>query len=107
VATYAEYLRSAERRGIDFNLTCDQFIEIVGGECIYCGDVRNIGVDRIDSEVGYVIENAVPCCAHCNERKGRCSLEQFAYKAIEIRIVRYMRTKGIRVSVNTISSHVD
>ena len=32
--------------------------------------VKVLGVDRIDSNTGYVLENLVPCCFVCNQIKG-------------------------------------
>ena len=33
-------------------------------------DVRVLGVDRVDSSLGYVAGNLVPCCFVCNQIKG-------------------------------------
>lgn len=33
-------------------------------------DVRVLGVDRIDSSLGYAVGNLVPCCFVCNQIKG-------------------------------------
>lgn len=34
--------------------------------CIYCGDTKNIGCDRIDNSKGHIKSNVVPCCYSCN-----------------------------------------
>lgn len=41
--------------------------------CYYCGHPLNetgIGLDRLDSDRGYVLDNVVPCCGTCNMAKG-------------------------------------
>lgn len=71
---YCEYKNNAKRRGINFDLTADQFKEIIAQPCHYCGgfssdydeNSRGNGIDRKDSTKGYVIENCVPCCSKCN-----------------------------------------
>ncbi len=35
------------------------------------------GIDRIDSTLGYTIENSVPCCSHCNCAKHIMTLDEF------------------------------
>ena len=35
------------------------------------------GIDRIDNDVGYTVENSVTCCKHCNYAKRNRSLEEF------------------------------
>ena len=34
--------------------------------CVYCGDTKRIGADRIDNTKGHTKENCVPCCIECN-----------------------------------------
>lgn len=64
-----------------FSLTFDQFKEIIKKPCFYCGIshsmerkdmvkdkvstdtvLRYNGIDRIENEIGYTVENSVPCC---------------------------------------------
>ena len=35
------------------------------------------GVDRVNSDLGYEIENCVPCCYRCNSMKMDTSLNEF------------------------------
>lgn len=67
-----EYISSAYKRGKSFELTQDQFEELVTGICSYCGFQSEtvIGIDRLDSDKGYTVQNTVPCCAVCNHMKG-------------------------------------
>ena len=36
-----------------------------------------VGIDRIDSSIGYVVENCVPCCTLCNRMKSNLSGREF------------------------------
>lgn len=88
---YLSYGRSARRRNIEFSLSQDEFINITSKNCYYCGVepmtiskskgtfgqyVHN-GVDRLDSNVGYVLNNCVPCCWMCNRAKLDSPLDEF------------------------------
>ena len=76
------YIRNANEMGRLFDLTEEQFKNIIFRNCFYCnskpsnraismgkGRVRYNGVDRVDNAKGYVIENCVPCCRKCNNAK--------------------------------------
>ena len=52
-----------------FELTKDEFTNILKSDCIYCGKQEAFGVDRIDNLKGYTLENSVPCCRMCNQMK--------------------------------------
>ena len=67
---FRSYISSAESREIDFNLPYSYFEEIYDAICFYCGDKTNhIGIDRVDSKIGYQLGNVVPCCTNCNTMK--------------------------------------
>lgn len=75
---FATYKRSAKHRDISFDLSFDQFMSFWQLDCFYCGDpIPTIGIDRIDSNVGYTIKNCVPCCTMCNYMKLNHSLERW------------------------------
>ena len=86
------YRHSANRRGISFELTYDQFYKLSQGDCYYCKSKpikRNFrrktsgysffmnGIDRIDSNKGYVSDNCVSCCDTCNRAKLDHELKDF------------------------------
>lgn len=72
----------AKSRGLVLEITLEQYeLIIAGGRCSYCGDslpVDGHGLDRIDNQFGYTIENVTPCCTRCNIRKGL--LEKIGFK---------------------------
>lgn len=66
----ATYKSGANRRGISFDLSKEEFLTFWRQPCFYCNsDIETIGIDRIDSNLGYRIDNIVPCCAICNTMK--------------------------------------
>lgn len=83
---------NADRRGIVFTLSLEEFLKITGSRCHYCGiqwsseypkrqelngSYKHNGIDRIDSSIGYVSDNCVPCCSICNFAKQRMTVDQF------------------------------
>ena len=60
---------TAKDKGINFNISDNYAIKIISSRCIYCNgknkDSVN-GIDRIDSSKGYIYDNIVSCCSHCN-----------------------------------------
>jgi hypothetical protein len=78
------YKTSAKRRNLDYQLTTEEFTQLVTGNCQYCGDsltqtkkgqgktsgdFRYTGIDRVDSSKGYTRDNCVSCCWLCNNMK--------------------------------------
>ena len=55
----------------------EEFNRLSSMSCHYCGVEWPNGIDRINSSIGYVKENCVPCCKHCNYVKGNLSMEDF------------------------------
>jgi len=87
----------AGRRGLEFNITFEEFKTLVNSTCYYCGtppvyskfltkyynksikrdDLYYNGIDRKNSLLGYSIENCVSCCPMCNRMKNKFSEESF------------------------------
>lgn len=93
---YNHYKGSAVRRkygDIKFELTLDEFKQVVSQKCHYCNDygtsekcilksdkqkISNLcGIDRKDNTKGYTIENSLPCCGICNWMKSDYTYEEF------------------------------
>ena len=67
---YSIYEKAALRRGMEFDISYDQFIEYWDNQCHYCGQpIKGIGLDRIDNKKGYTLDNIVVCCKTCNWMK--------------------------------------
>ena len=85
------YKKGAEARGLCFDLTVEQFTELIHQNCFYCGisprksvkgdglDKNYIynGIDRLDNSKGYFVDNCVTCCETCNRAKRTMSVDEF------------------------------
>ena len=58
-------------------LTFEQFQELINSKCSYCDTDNCRGVDRMDSDISYTLQNSVPCCKICNTMKNDMSNEAF------------------------------
>lgn len=82
---YPEYIYNARRRGLDFKLTVKEFETLTNKTCHYCAgnskdrftNSRGNGIDRKDSNVGYIIFNCVSCCSTCNFIKNKMGYKDF------------------------------
>jgi len=73
----SRYVYSAKTRGIDFNLSTEDFDNLLVSDCHYCGMKEANGVDRLDSKLGYHSNNVVACCKTCNYMKMTLSYKEF------------------------------
>lgn len=85
-----KYKLRAKKENIEWKLTDEQCEKFFKGDCAYCGTepqrekklnysstyVYN-GIDRIDNQKGYTVENSVSCCMRCNYMKSNLSLADF------------------------------
>lgn len=75
---YHQYKKHSKKRKIEFNLTQEECAPYYNSNCFYCGDLFDgMGIDRIDSDKGYVLGNIVPCCSKCNFMKHVLSIDDF------------------------------
>ena len=86
---FGYYIKNAKIRSLSFNLSFDEFCQIVVKNCYYCGlepeqgrnksrlnrpkvfngITKHNGIDRVDNSRGYVQDNIVPCCKTCQYAK--------------------------------------
>ena len=84
------YVVGALRRNLEWELTYEDTVRLLGDSCFYCGSmpqriVNEVlgdpfvcgGIDRLDSEKGYSIENCVSCCSDCNYLKNAMNVNEF------------------------------
>jgi len=52
---------------------------LISSPCAYCGQIQENfnGLDRVDSNKGYTMNNVVPCCTYCNRAKSDMSVKEF------------------------------
>lgn len=78
-------------------ISFDTYCNLTHSKCKYCGEEHSNcvkdkkhndiyyaynGIDRVDSSVGYTLENCVPCCKTCNCAK-LCMSEQDFYSWVK------------------------
>ena len=84
---------NAKRRNLEWKLTKEYFYLLSKSPCYYCGTkpfyitnehksfyfgaTKHNGIDRINSDKGYIKGNVVPCCLNCNHAKGTLSTKEF------------------------------
>lgn len=89
---YQSYIQAAKKRSLSWNIEYKQFLEITKQKCYYCDAEPEMrpshskrwgfkfpmsGIDRIDSNRGYEIDNVVPCCSYCNQAKWDHDVQDF------------------------------
>lgn len=92
------YKKHARERNLSFELTYDEFKNMLSKNCIYCKaepfaiyqildsntksvragiPIKYNGIDRLDSQKGYTVQNTVSCCKICNRAKSDLPLAEF------------------------------
>lgn len=80
---FATYRWAAGDRKHPFDLTFEDFYEIIQWPCVYCGrteistsstgystgDFKYTGLDQKVAGDGYTLKNVQPCCKECNQMK--------------------------------------
>ena len=122
---YRSAKTGAEKRGHNFNLTFDEYDNLIQKDCFYCGDHPRPmteeqrknrgnskqplfyynGVDRIDSNKDYNLDNCVPCCPICNYMKHTLSQNDF-YNQI-VKIYNFRKLKDVVSETIENTSNID
>jgi len=79
-----DYKKHAEKLDVPYALDREQFEQLVSEPCRYCGEEPRNGIDRLDSSLGYTLENCVPCCKVCNYMKRKMSAMDFITHARKV-----------------------
>lgn len=115
---YTTYKNGAYQRDYTFDLSIEDFIQIIIQKCYYCGEapkefnmyngekyknyseekiklatVEINGVDRLDNFIGYSSTNCVPCCETCNRMKLESTEREFLKKVNQINTFRNLDGK--------------
>lgn len=96
----AGYKRGAIDRSIVWDLSDNDAAALIQAKiCYYCHQepeerllprhnrrtYRLLGIDRLDSSIGYSVSNCVPCCGRCNYMKRDMTYLEFADRICTIR----------------------
>ena len=90
-AYFSKLQHGVKKRNLPLELTEAEVKELIRNRCYYCGaepvddayskkyngEFARNGIDRVDNNKGYTLDNVVPCCKHCNQAKHTRSLEDF------------------------------
>jgi len=93
-AVISHYKQAAKVRGLPWDLSREEAKELFLGNCAYCGkepsqvlranrqnelngDFIYNGLDRVNNELGYSLNNCVPACKDCNYMKKCLTLAEF------------------------------
>lgn len=92
---YNVFLRNARKRDLENTLSYEDWFSLTQQPCNYCGAYKSNcnrmprvvfkrnacfyynGIDRVDNELGYTLENSVACCKNCNFAKHSIGAETF------------------------------
>lgn len=104
-SVFRRYKKSAEYRGHSFQLSHNQFTHLINSDCFYCGEkprvhfngvIRN-GIDRVENQVGYRLDNVITSCTDCNKMKGTLSFVKFSEKCsiIHKKVSEFQRLRDV------------
>lgn len=88
------YITGAKCRNLEWTITDIEFEKLATSNCYYCNsepveakylarynktkeNIKIQGIDRLNSKLGYNIENCVSCCKTCNQMKMSLTEEVF------------------------------
>lgn len=100
---YLDFVSKSKRGGKkEWDIDLEYLKQVIKQDCYYCGskpsnvykgatyksieypDIIYQGLDRINSDIGYLINNIVPCCYSCNSSKSNKTQEEFINMCITI-----------------------
>lgn len=107
------YKNRAIKSGLIFEISEEEFKDLTQQNCHYCGlppsSLKKTtykgrenkmpsrymynGLDRINSRMGYTLDNVVPCCRICNHAKHTMSYETFVEWLERIKLFRIEQGK--------------
>lgn len=121
---FREYIRNAANRDIPMNLKFEEFNELIGQNCYYCGAepivheslidrsnksepmLKHNGIDRLDSSIGYEKDNCVPCCYICNRAKAQLGTKEFLAHIKKIYDYRIIKEGSTTISKESTSETI-
>jgi len=98
-AVYGAMRKNAKERKLKFLISYDDYLLFTNKDCYFCGNaipwnpynrhgVNSPGyyLDRLNPNIGYIIENCVPCCTCCNMMKRSLSEPVFINQCVKIAV---------------------
>lgn len=84
---FSSLKNAAKRNEREMSLSFDEYLNLIAKPCFYCNgnlSEAGYGLDRIDCNHGYSLNNVRPCCRDCNVAKSSMSETQFKEWVIQI-----------------------
>ena len=74
---YARFVQQKRTRTIGCTLTEQDYNTLTSSPCFYCGVPNCTGIDRVNPDSTYSLQDVVPCCFVCNYLKGNIPKDDF------------------------------
>jgi len=77
---FSAFKHYAEKKDKSVEISKELYISIIEKNCHYCNNKFENGcngIDRLNSSIGYIIGNIVPCCKTCNIMKNTLTKDEF------------------------------
>ena len=89
---FKDYKKNAIKRSLNFDLSDEDFKSLIFNNCYYCGNAPNQlrsnfkfkdkdvfynGIDRLNNNIGYSLDNCVSCCKICNYSKRNYDFQEY------------------------------
>lgn len=77
---YYRMVYASRKQKTECTILFEDYVAIISGPCYWCGGLiaeNSYGIDRLHSDIGYVLGNVVPCCSTCNYGKRTQTPEEF------------------------------
>ena len=113
------YKSNAKKRNLVFNLSYKEMEMLVLSNCFFCGDKGDnvlrkkgyadfnyCGVDRVNNNIGYEVDNCVSCCQWCNEAKNNNAIDVFIDKCKKVSCRIEKDDNYYQIAKNRIDSHI-
>lgn len=85
---YKNYIRNAGDKNLNFDLPQELFMQKIKEPCHYCGETDEHkgfnGIDRMNQQMGYIVDNCVSCCQMCNYMKKSLNEKTFLQRVEHI-----------------------
>ena len=90
----SDYKSRCKKNNIEWELTDEEAKDYFNSKCVYCNTLTNYnGIDRVDSNIGYIKENSVACCSACNFMKGTKTVDEF------LKIIKYILAINLKIFI--------
>lgn len=73
---FVSFISQANERKLEYSISQEEYLDLISNKCTYCGK-EGYGIDRVDSNDNYNIDNSYSCCTKCNYFKKKRTANEF------------------------------